>query len=794
MKSFIDPICHILESLPIGCQSSADAISQFISTCEIDSEILYSLSTDPQFPPLVRHFTTEAIANMKESTGISTVSDLASSILQFLSSISMRHPVIHEIITSNTNLDDLILAFYDYHISKADIRNINAPLIFPYLKFIALLSASHHVDIIQPKTLEIIFNIASSLLDNPQLAAWSAAIIAGLSRNCPAAEAHIKTMPNLLKIKRDLSSLFSSNDVCIVCAALSATVSLFPIGTDAVSALRASTHFIASDSQFQLLLPLAADAIRDLVQKTKLTEEELTTLLMTAVTAKGYNAYTLFHLLVDLTEYHPAIASIVKTTEYLETLFVSLLSHEEEFVAESGCHLLLCLADNDPHLFVGLNETNLFMTIFSALTEIPVNESSFRSEPFVILLRFLYQGGPPKKSDIALLTQKEDYIFTTFLRHIENNESFLSVCLFLFISQSAKYIKGWTMRLKRIVIDSVFPALVVNVLNESENKHATKDALNALMYFCGCKEPEFFDLFISSYVLLVQRSKEEKKTYIKERNDLLEQLTRIKIEKVNSDSQIEELNQLNSQMINELNISRTKSSMINIGDNNNNTINSNKLEHLKAQIRSLKEENEILKMKTRKQRKDIHQLKSENIGFISKLQSQSQLPSNIDINRKSKSDIVTNNQDSKMTVSVLTNRNFRDEELEEKLASAHKVIYDNSQKMMQLESDLRVQVAANEQLKKELNQLKTELNKEKDHSNQLQMDIEQIEKQNVQYRTLQKDINHIKRKYATKRQQLQEKMAEVEREKGKWESIARFYNKLCQSKGDTMKEVYHVFS
>lgn len=792
MKSYIDPVCRILESNRPGSQSSIDVISQFISTCEIDPQVLYTFSIDPQFSTLVRHLTVEAVVNMKESTGIKSVSDLASSILQFLSTLSTKHPILHEIITSNTNLDDIITAFYNNYILKSDIRSINAPLIFPYIKFISILASSPRVNIIEPQNLNIIFTITSSLLENPQLSAWAAAIIAGLARNCPAAEAYLKTMPNLLQVKRDLSQLFSSNDICIVCASLSATVALFPIGTDAISALRASTHFLASDSQFQLLLPLASMAIIDLVKKSKLTEEELTTILMTAITAKSYNAFTLFHLLSDLTEYHPIIANIIKTTEYMETLFVSLLSHEEEYVAESGCHFLLCLSDCDSNLFSGLNQTDLFATILASLLEIPATDSGYRSEPFIVLLRLILKSGPPKKTDVSLLTQNEDAIFTSFLRHIENNDSYLSIEFFLFIQSCSKYIKGWNLRMKRIVIDSVFPVLVVNVLNESENRHATEDSLYALNYFCSCKEPEFFNLFVSAYVLLVSKSRENKKKCEEERDKLLVALKDIKIEKQRSDGQIEDLNQIISQQNQEL----TKSRKNNTDSNANNQTQINPIQNdstkdVKAEINLLKEKNEELNFKYHKQKKLSQKLREENIQLLKKLEyslENDSVPQNVDINQNDKQEVITK------IVTNYSSRNFTDEENKDKIASMQKTIFEDSQKISRLESDLRIQKGTNEKLMKEMEQLQNELNKERDHSNQLQSDIEQVEKQNLQYRSVQKDINHVKRKYEAKKTSLVQKLAELEKEKGKWESLAKFYGKLCQSKGDAVKEVYHVFS
>ena len=217
------------------------------------------------------------------------------------------------------------------------------------------------------------------------------------------------------------------------------------------------------------------------------------------------------------------------------------------------------------------------------------------------------------------------------------------------------------------------------------------------------------------------------------------------------------------------------------------------LNDLKAEINFLKEKNEELKFKYHKQKKITQNLKEENIQILKKLESSLEDDSNsqkVSFNKNidQKSEIITKR------ISNFSDRNFTDEENADKIASMQKTIFEDSQKIARLESDLRIQKGMNEKLSKEMEQLQNELNTEKDHANQLQNDMEQVEKQNLQYRTVQKDINHVKRKYAAKKSLMIQKIADLEKEKGKWESLAKFYGKLCQSKGDVVKEVYHVFS
>ena len=130
---------------------------------------------------------------------------------------------------------------------------------------------------------------------------------------------------------------------------------------------------------------LSADAMLEVVKKTPLTQEQVTTLLMSALSANGIRAVTIFHLLVNLSEYHPIIAQIVKRTRYLEQLFMATIKHEEGYIAPCACQFLLSLGDADCEVLSGLNKSDLFMKVLEAL--ILAGES--KMESFGVLLSML---------------------------------------------------------------------------------------------------------------------------------------------------------------------------------------------------------------------------------------------------------------------------------------------------------------------------------------------------------------------------------------------------------------------
>jgi hypothetical protein len=98
------------------------------------------------------------------------------------------------------------------------------------------------------------------------LSAWCCAILVGLSRNHPAAEAVIKALPKLLDVKRDLERMLATGDSC-------------------------SVPFLPKDLLFCFMIGLAADTMH----------------------ATGFRAATIDHMLVDLSDYHHLIARIIET-------------------------------------------------------------------------------------------------------------------------------------------------------------------------------------------------------------------------------------------------------------------------------------------------------------------------------------------------------------------------------------------------------------------------------------------------------------------------------------------------
>jgi dsDNA-specific endonuclease/ATPase MutS2 len=131
-------------------------------------------------------------------------------------------------------------------------------------------------------------------------------------------------------------------------------------------------------------------------------------------------------------------------------------------------------------------------------------------------------------------------------------------------------------------------------------------------------------------------------------------------------------------------------------------------------------------------------------------------------------------------------------ETEDKLGEADNKINLNAQQIARLEKELHEQLEIRKRLEAEVEKLRNELSHEAETANQLRLDVEQLEKQNEQCRESQRNVNHVKRKYAAKKQEMLAIIAELDKERRKWETIGKFSRKFRDSKLETTEQVFQV--
>jgi chromosome segregation ATPase len=81
---------------------------------------------------------------------------------------------------------------------------------------------------------------------------------------------------------------------------------------------------------------------------------------------------------------------------------------------------------------------------------------------------------------VRVLQENEEGLLVAFQRHIEANHPFLAVHFFLFLFRASHFFPNWLSRLREMVIDTQFPALLVNVVTQGQNRRVIEDSLTVL--------------------------------------------------------------------------------------------------------------------------------------------------------------------------------------------------------------------------------------------------------------------------------------------------------------------------
>ena len=779
MIAGVHACCRAFEDETLGEDDVNEIVEQFVTTCEYDYDVLAEVGKDEMFPNFVQHLL---------SCSYRCGGELATLIVQFLATVAAADPYLYDVIAANTDLSDFAFNHFSKYTETVDIEKVKATAIFPFVKFAAMVANSKRFNMTEPQSVNILVASAVALLNDAQLAAWAAAILAGLTRNSSVAEAYLRSLPNRLQVKRSLFGLRSSNDVCVVCASISTLTAMFLVKPDSCSDLQMLVQFVASESQFFLMPILAGDAVMDLIKKkTKLVREDLTKLLAAALTAKGMHAVAVFKLLVDLSEYHPLMAQIVRQTPYLGQLFQSLIAHEEDFVLPCGCQFLLQLSDCDQDLLVGMNKSDLFAIILEAL----VDSGPSRFESLAVLLCML--AFELKKTDVALLSQAEDFLFTAFLRAIEDNSCFLSLVMFRLLHKCAKYMKGWTIHIKRIVVDTQFPVLIANVLQESCERHVTRSALETLQYFITTNEPEFSDLFTSAFLMLGKRRQQEQ-TMTEDQH---------RVERMQTRRVIENLETLKRQHASELERMKeethlattyhdqTHRSEVKAEPRRASTDSSaGRIKPQASHVANLKEENTELQTKLAEQsavitsqQNELENLREQNRRLLDKLED---LKCEIESRDQEKQVFEKQLQDAKAEEQTFALR-----DAESKLQLAQRTVLKLRKALEDTRNECMTGVEQNKRMQTEIGTMRALLEQQQAESQKLVADLDLLEGQNNQLRANQQNLNDIRRKYAAKREKLESQIREERKEKRQWESVARFDRIIRNGQLHTTQEAFN---
>lgn len=547
MTTLLGPICEALHNNRGNVETQKKLLLQYIEGFDTDLISLTHLAHDPQFQVFLQYIFDALVRTQFPAPNDSDIPPIQLQCLEFLTTCCLNHPDLLSTIASLAPLDDLILVFFtnqfsikkndvqnEFHINSNnisldnnesddddekltyDIENPQMSHLLPAFKFLAAISCSSAITLTSTKSLNLLIHMLHlSMVSISMLSVYSVSCIASFSRNCTTFTSFLKSMPTFSTMKKQLASFLSSNDHSLVIVSLSAISMLFNRGIDKETALKVSIAAVNSPSEYQFITTIAASIILQLSDEIDISQKDAEILLKAAMGSKGMSAYVIFKLLIEVGEaFHQKIRSILQNnSNFFNNFLKAILDSEEGFVTVAGAHLLLVLFETNPispEFDISESFTKALKTILSGKID-----DIDKLESLLLIVRLLISVRDSMPPIVKLLQENEENIFISFQRQIELSNSFVSIHFFLFILSASHFFKHWITRLREMVVDSQFSALLVHVLQTSLNRRTIDDALEVLQIVIGGISPKRIKLdptlsyTVASGFFLMNRQKKQ---------------------------------------------------------------------------------------------------------------------------------------------------------------------------------------------------------------------------------------------------------------------------------------------
>ena len=796
MKSIFSSISHSIRVHYREKELLDNMLSQFYENFESDPINLQLVSEDKEFPIFVRQTIAAICAYALDKPSKAAVPAFIPKSLKFLASISFKHPIILDIVAANTNMDFLIPSLFENIIENNEVVERDSNFFFPALKFIAYLSCSKHFTITSVKASQQLIIVLSSLLTHPQLAAWCASILANIAYNTESFITYVKQSAVLKMLKTHLGSLVTSSDQCAMLAGVAASAVLFPQTVDHYTTLNVAIHALSENIPLQLTPHLASIIIIKAMKKVDCSEA-FDSMIDSALTRDSFTSYEILNTLTILSENKVVCKDLSK----IRDLVVFIIGTEEAFVTTACCRYLIACKTYIPDIFTAIDpDFKLFKKCLRKFIENINLACTEKIEALIVLLRCLIISKQLPDDIVDILQIQEENIFMQFMRRIQNNDSFLCVQIFLFIFQCSAQIEHWHIRLMKVIVDSQFTTLVAHVLYNSSNRSTTTDALKIITILTSCGNL-LDDDFVTSFVFISKENARAIRSYeeqiihektvadaaIRKANDerdnafnVLETVkTQIKCEREDSRKKIESLNKIAADYENVVAICQKQ----------------------KESMRALHRQNNDLDVKNRELEKTNHILSVESAFIKKKLAKHKDLKDRCKILQIKLNEYQRSNSELQVSLSHANDMLEKKKELIKKLQADNQekedIISGTQNANMQSQDAIKKLEKALEELRKDkedmkqkIDSLKDALDKEQQKSDQLETTNQLLNDQIGKMAQNQVDLQTFQAKFVEKTNRLKNKLIDSERDRKKWETAARFANKVCIMKNIAVHDVY----
>jgi peptidoglycan hydrolase CwlO-like protein len=609
--------------------------------------------------------------------------------------------------------------------------------------------------------------------------------------------------------KQKLAALLPSTDPCVVVASLAATSLLYSLAADTETAVSAALKFLSEESPFPLTTQLSVWTVLALAPRVKLEERDLENVLCIPLSATGMRLYYVFGLLIQFVDlrYH------FGTQDQMKVLCHAIIQCEASYAAVAGCNFLYSIAETNPSLLVRIDQTGHFVK--RALNRLFTTTDPEIVETLLVVMMILIDSSGIAERTVPLLIEYEESLFMNFLRHVENSEAFLAVAFLSFLVRCSREIPKWLQRVKRILVESQFPALLVHVLSSSLNRRAVSDALRAVQFFVNeCDPPPalrnsfFFDAAVSGFLVINQNNRDrigaveiqleqEKRDFAILQQQLELEKTELKREKIDLQAELDrERERLRSQV-----------------DSSDRS--TDELERRNQEIRQLNEEisrmhQRIAQMATRmSDRKeklrsartyleDFGHQNSELLNVTKKLEG-AELENRSLKKANAQMEVKIQELEGQLSAVIFRARDFQkrlktiQRELEERddhVAQLQDACNQSQKRNKMLHESLQGAISeravladANERMRSEVGDLSSK-------NSELSSAVTTLETANLEIRRQVKSVDTLRDNHRKKKAELKKRIGILEKEKRKWETVAKFVQRVGTVKGEALTDVF----
>jgi FtsZ-binding cell division protein ZapB len=430
-----------------------------------------------------------------------------------------------------------------------------------------------------------------------------------------------------------------------------------------------------------------------------------------------------------------------------------ILSSEDGFVTVAGTHLLTTLFENatiPAEIEIGEPFAKALNIVMDRK-----DEDLDRIDAMLLIMRFLVEPRESMTQIVRILWDQDDGIFLSFQRHIEGNHAFASLHFFRFIFGAARFFKHWTNKLREIVVESQFPALVVNVIESAQNRKTIEDALivahivmTGIRQTSGDVDESPFSTLASGFAI-VNREKHEE-TISKElqtktiQNDYLSRIQELEVERDLNAHELGRLRGLSEQSSSEIEFSK------------------HKIEGLESEKEILKRK---LKAKTLKLRAATEALRNSETELMTLSLQLTQQEQEANMSTQKSAKLKTRVQSLKQSDAERQTLQNSCDLLEQKVKELETHVFDAQEELRSAAEIIKKERAKRKEIEKLLNVSQDRINEIAAKCNQERLQKEEAERQNERFESLVRKKNETETRATETIAILQKEIDQLRKEK-----------------------------